>query len=264
MLTLRTLKSADDEAARALNPSVMAAAFAQGKATLDYLLPDPYWTGTAPALRHLGLVANEEVTAGPLTAAIAGRNTRTGRPVRGDGEACDLTFIAPPSVSWVWSQADADLRMDLEWATLGAASRCVHHLVESRPLADGEQSCQGFAAALVLHAVGTTSPQTPPLLHVHTYLVGVLDSAGTLRGPHPGALYEASLTREGGAVGRAVLAESLDRLGFELTALTGHRGRSFEIADVPEGLLEAGRSADKGCAGLGEETDQDWRYHDVE
>ena len=130
--------------------------------------------------------------------------------------------------------------------------------IQASPTAGGEP-CRGHAVALVLHAVGTlytprTSPPLP-LLHAHVYLVGVLDSSGVLRSPQHAALHESSFTRLGGAVGRAVLAEDLNRLGFQVTGGTGHRGRSFEVTGVPEGLLEVGQEADRGCAGLGAETD---------
>ncbi|WP_329172099.1 relaxase domain-containing protein [Streptomyces sp. NBC_01477] len=95
------------------------------------------------------------------------------------------------------------------------------------------------------------------LLHAHAYLVGVRDGAGALHGPQHGEVYEETFTREGGAVGRAALAEDLRELGYAITPGTGRGARGFEITGVPEGLLRVGQSADKGCAGLGEETDRD-------
>ncbi|MFD7714585.1 relaxase domain-containing protein [Streptomyces sp. NPDC059814] len=189
--------------------------------------------------------------------AQTGAGSRGGRRVR-------LAFRAPDSVSWVWAQGDPALRVDLERSVLAAADRCVGHLVRTRPLVDGVEPGRGYAAALTLHAVGSPGPWTqppPPLLHVHAYLVGVLDGAGTLRSPDYGQLYEQSLTREGGAVGRAALAGDLRDLGFNITSGTGHDARGFEVTGVPEALLRAAQSADKGCAGLGEETDRNpWDY----
>ncbi|RDG39916.1 relaxase domain-containing protein [Streptomyces corynorhini] len=258
MLTVRTLRMADVEARRAVEPSVAPAAFARPQDPPDRRA-HTVWTGSAEALRALGLRRGDEAKSGHLAAAIAGRHADGGALVRADGAAYDLTFVAPTSLSWLWAQGDPALRVDLEQAVLAAADHCVNYLVHNRPLIDGAEPGRGCAAALALHAVGTppSTPPTPPLLHVHVYLVGVLDDSGALRGPHHRALYEKSLTREGGAVGRAALAEDLRGLGFGITPHTGRGGRGFEITGVPEGLLRMGQSADKGCADLGEETDRD-------
>ncbi|WP_326699625.1 relaxase domain-containing protein [Streptomyces sp. NBC_01754] len=261
MLTVRMLKVAEDEAERAAEPSVAPAAFVRAQDPPD-LRAHTVWTGSAEALRALGLRRGDEARTGGLSAAIAGRHAESGARVRVAGEAYDLTFLAPASLSWVWSQGDSALRVDLERAVLDAAHRCVDHLVRTRPLADGVEPGRGHAAALALHVVGTPRPWTqppPPLLHVHTYLVGVLDGCGALRGPHQGELDEESLTREGGAVGRAALADDLRALGFTIRpgTGTGHGARGFEVMGVPERLLRAGQPADQGCAGLGEETDRD-------
>ncbi|MFD6296065.1 relaxase domain-containing protein [Streptomyces sp. NPDC060235] len=263
MLTIRMAKL-DGETERAVEPSVAPAAFARGE-DLGDLRANTLWTGSAEALGLLGLGRGEEATAPQLGAAIAGRHVGTGAQVRADGAAYDLTFIVPASISWVWAQGDPTLRADVERAVLAGAHSSVEHLVRTRPLVDRTEPGQGFAAALALHVAGTTqaSPEPPPpLLHVHIYLVGVLDASGTLRGPDHEELYEDSLTREGGAVGRARLAQDLRELGFDITPGTGRGGRSFEITGVPEGLLLVGQSADKGCAGLGEETERDYRNPD--
>ncbi|SHN36789.1 relaxase domain-containing protein [Actinacidiphila paucisporea] len=258
MLTVRVLNVAEVEAERVLEPSVTPAAFARPQ---DPPGPRAYalWAGSAETLAAWNATVGEAVGAGALAAAIAGWSADAGGPVRPAGEpAYDLTFIAPASVSWVWAQGDGQLRRDLEQAVLNAASRCVDHLVRTRPLADGEEPGRGWAAALGLHVIGTPQPWTkapPPQLHVHACLVAVLDADQQLRGPDRGALYESSLTREGGALGRAALAEDLRELGFDLTLDTGPGARGYEITGVPEGLLLSGQSADKGCAGLGEETD---------
>ncbi|NEA20188.1 relaxase domain-containing protein [Streptomyces halstedii] len=263
MLTVRLLKLARPEAERAAEPSVMPAAFARPEDPQDRRT-HTVWTGSAAALGILGLRRGSEVAPGPLMGAISGRHPERRVRVCADGDAFDLTFLAPDSVSWLWSQGDFALRADLEQAVLAAADRCVDHLVRTRPLVDGVEPGRGYAAALALHAVGTPQPWTqppPPLLHVHAYLVGVLDAAGALRGPHYGELHEKTLTREGGAVGRAALANDLRDFGFTITSGTGPDACGFEVTGVPEALLQSGQAADKGCAGLGEETDRDpWDY----
>ncbi|WP_371621596.1 relaxase domain-containing protein [Streptomyces sp. NBC_01116] len=263
MLTIRVLDVAGHEADRVVEPSVFPAAFTRAQDPPDQR-QHALWAGSADALEPLGLRPGGEVTAHCLKAAIAGRHVQRRVRVRTDGDAYDLAFRAPDSVSWVWAQGNSELRADLERAVLAAAGRCVDHLVQTRPLVDGVEPGRGYAAALTLHAVGTPAPWSqppPPLLHEHAYLVGVLDGAGALRSPHYGELHEPTLTREGGAVGRAALASDLRDLGFDITPGTGPDRRGFEVTGVPEGLLQAAGSADEGCAGLGEETDRDpWDY----
>jgi hypothetical protein len=217
------------------------------------------WVGATEALGHLGLKEGTEATTGALAAAIAGRHTISGAQVRGDGAAFDLTLLVPPSVSWVWAQASADLRVRMEKAVIDAAYHSLQYLTW-KLRGDNGSSVPGFAAAVALHAVGQPRPQAPPppLLHVHSYLVGVLDEFGELRGPRRSSLFEDDVLLASGAFGRAKLAEDLRGLGFGTEVVSGRDGRlSFEISGVPEGLLRVGESADKGCAGLGQETDRE-------
>lgn len=75
-----------------------------------------------------------------------------------------------------------------------------------------------------------------------------------LPGPPSGPAPEPpGAARECGAFGRAVLSQDLRDLGFEINALTGPVGRCFDVAGVPEGLMNVGRPAAKGCAGSGRE-----------
>ncbi|MFF4349985.1 relaxase domain-containing protein [Streptomyces sp. NPDC001530] len=259
MLTVRVLKVADDEAGLAVEPSLSPETFARPEDP-PYRRANTMWVGSPEALELLGLQSGAKATLEQLAAAVAGQHATSGAPVRADDAAFDLTFLPPTSLSWVWAQAKTDLRADLERAAVNAAYSCLQYLTQTRPVIDNIATARGFAAALALHAVGHRRPwanMPPPLLHVHGYLVGVLDESGTLRGPCHPALHEETLTRECGALGRARLAEDLRDLGFEIEAGTGRDGRSFEIAGVPGGLLRAGQSADKGCAGWGRETDRD-------
>ncbi|MEU9444486.1 relaxase domain-containing protein [Streptomyces sp. NPDC048304] len=266
MLTVRVLRKAAEGAELAAESSVSPRAFPGSEDPLG-LRPHTMWVGSAEALASLGLQSGNEATVKELTAAVAGQHAVSGASARTDGEAFDLTFVAPTSVSWVWAQGDADLREDLEQVVMQAAYASLQHLTRTRPVIGNIAPAQGLAAALALHAVGQRPPwsEAPlPLLHVHGYLVGVLDESGILCGPDRQALQEQSMTRECGAVGRARLAQNLRDLGFEINARTGPGGRYFEIAGVPEGLLAVGRSADKGCAGLGRETDQDpWEVREA-
>lgn len=96
----------------------------------------------------------------------------------------------------MWAQGHAALRADLERAVTTAAAYSLDYLAQTRPVVDNVEPARGYAAALALHVVGQPQPWAkvpPPLLHVHGYLVGVLDGSGTLRGPDRPSLYENTL-----------------------------------------------------------------------
>jgi hypothetical protein len=57
----------------------------------------------------------------------------------------------------VWSQLTAEPRAPIEDAMLGSAGVMLDHLTSDHPLVDGIRPAQSSVAALVLHAVGTTS-----------------------------------------------------------------------------------------------------------
>ena len=145
MLTVRmlTAANANAEADLAVESERSPAYFSQPSKLLDFsrLRKPPtrrmnaVWAGSGDALRALGLQWGAEVTARHLAAAIAGRHKDSGAHVRTGVEAADLAFIAPPSVSWIWSQAKPKLRADLEDAVLNAGNLGVEHLLEERPLA---------------------------------------------------------------------------------------------------------------------------------
>lgn len=225
------------------------------------------WLGSAEALEHWGLKRGVETITEQLALVLQGRHAITGEQVlwpgtrpaldmdsrpRLDGQGSrlieavvnsfELRFWAPQSVAWVWSQADAELREELEHATVVGANYTLEHLTQTRPVVGGQEPAQGFAASVVLHARarkvrGEAIP--PPLLHVHCHLVGVLDAKGTVRTPNSEALYKGSAMRECGAAGRGMLAKELMNLGFQLESGTGRDGRYFEIVGVPQGLLRS-------------------------
>ncbi|MFJ8996163.1 hypothetical protein ACIRQH_37895 [Streptomyces sp. NPDC102279] len=97
MLTIRMVK-VEGEAERAVERSVAPAAFARGE-DLGGLRANTLWTGSAEALGMLGLRRGEEATARQLGAVIAGRHVGREAQVRADGDAYNLTFIAPASIS---------------------------------------------------------------------------------------------------------------------------------------------------------------------
>jgi conjugative relaxase-like TrwC/TraI family protein len=222
------------------------------------------WLGTQEALGRLGLVRGAEVTEEQLSLALQGLHAVEGHRVRRPGtkqvpsgevgpdgkpvmvsrkvvNSVDLTFSAPKSVSVVWSQAGPALRRGIEQAMIDAANAGLEHMIETKPVIQGQGVvASGFAASASLQvmarrAQGDVVPA--PQLHVHGIVVGV-DDGTRLRTPDPAALFKDDAPLEGGAVFRARLAERLAELGFEIRACTGRGSRFFEIAGVPDGLVD--------------------------
>ncbi|HEY1854006.1 MAG TPA: MobF family relaxase [Solirubrobacterales bacterium] len=228
------------------------------------------WLGSEEALGKFGLERGAAVKVEELAAAMRGRHAlrpeeqvrapgyvddlKDGKPqLLADGRnlkkpvinTYDLTFSVPKSVSVLWSAAGPALRAEIEQAIVGAANAALEHLVRTRPVISGK--ARGFAASAAVHvtarmAKGELVPS--PQLHVHLYLLGILDEKGDIRAPNNSAFYKQSAMREAGAVGRAALAETMRELGFGVEASTGRGERYFEIAGVPAGLRElmSGRS----------------------
>jgi conjugative relaxase-like TrwC/TraI family protein len=271
MMTLRKLqvevgdrRGARAAAAYPLDRADSPAAYAAGEA--DGTRAHAMWLGSELALAQLGVHRGHEVRVDELARALEGRHAGTEAevrrpgsvPARGpDGEprrikvvnSFDLTFSAPKSVSLVWSQAGPELREAIEQAMIAAANAALDHVTRTRPVIGGKEPAEGFAASSALHVSARTAAgdQVPmPQLHVHSHLVGVLDASGNLRTPSSSALYRDCAMREAGAVGRAVLARELEALGFAIEARTGRGRRYFEIAGVPQALIErmSGRSRD--------------------
>lgn len=99
----------------------------------------------------------------------------------------------------------------------------------------------GFAAAASLQvtsrqAAGDQAPA--PQLHVHGLLVALARLDGMLAGINSMAIFgDAAL--EAGAYARALLAQRLAEMGFEIESGTGRDGLYFEIAGVSKGLIGA-------------------------
>jgi conjugative relaxase-like TrwC/TraI family protein len=234
------------------------------------------WIGSSSALAALGLTRGDEVTVQDLTAALrgqrAGKQVRNlgvtsrlvkdehgdvrldadGKPLREKGLGLvnlDLTFsIAPKSLSALWSQAGPEQRAQIERAMLIAANAALEHIAQTKPVVRRRvgavrtsEPALGMAAAAILHvtarrAAGEKVPS--PQLHVHGVLVGVERFDGTFAAADSWALFKRDAALEGGAVGRAVLADELVKLGYDIESGTGRRGRFFEVRGVPRGLVD--------------------------
>ena len=199
------------------------------------------WAGAGDALRQLGLHPAAEVREHDLVSVLGGRHTGTGVRVLTEPAFYDLTFTAPNSVSFAWTQLDAGAQAEIEQAVLASAGLMLTYLTTVAPLVDGMGLPRSFVAALVLHAVGTRSDATgpiPPILHVHSCLFAVQDADGTLLAPHEPALAEEDVQRECDAAAGADLGHRLVQLGYRVRNTAGAgTGHSFELDGVPAALL---------------------------
>ncbi|MEU5398887.1 relaxase domain-containing protein [Streptomyces sp. NPDC005963] len=255
------MEDADREVRRLLEPCVRPEEFDRGEVA-SRQRDRATWVGDPGVLAQLGLAPGNEERTEPIAAVVSGRHAVHGGVVRTGGAPADLLFRTPTTVSWLWATAGQELRADLERAVLGAAYNTVDYLIRRRPLL-GHTPARGFAAIMALHAIGHPwSEPPPPMLHVHAYVVGLLDEHGRISGVERTALYEDSLTREGGSYGRLDLANALHAMGFPIETQTGPGRRYFQVRGVPEKLWQK-RHPDKGCAGMGQENDfHPWGHDD--
>lgn len=231
--------------------------------------PTTVWAGAAELLGRLGVAPGEAVAATAFGRVLQGRHASSGERVRTEGmiqrsltdgrgrplydengrplvervrgtKSVDLTFSAPKSVSVLWSQADRELREEIEAAMLAAAEAMLREMTEMKPVVAYQRDlipAEGYAAVAALHVVARAArgEQVPwPQLHVHGVVVGVGRCDGFFASPELSGMYRHGAPLEGGAVARARLAESLVELGFGIE----RRGRYFEVRGVPAGLVE--------------------------
>ena len=282
MLTISTIECSVDDAGGAaapaeyvLNRADRPAAFARGDyytADHDWDTDGPAWFGAPQALSQLGVAAGELVERDALVALLKGQHAVGGEQVRRPGsriverepgsfvmervvKSVDLTFSVPKSVSVVWSQADAAERRRIEADVLAAAQATIDFMAKRKACVhrrndDGEryrEPAAGVAAALSLHVTARQADADAapaPQLHVHGVVLGLLRRDGMVVTPDPWAWYRDGAAREGGAYGRAVLAQRLADRGYAIECGTGKKQRYFEIQGVPTNLISAlsGRS----------------------
>lgn len=261
----------------ALEPNDSPLAFSPGGGEGEGPQPVAYWLGSEGALGQLGLRPGQAVEREHLELALQGRSVdgaqvrrpgfigqqvrdERGRPQRTpEGSLVverkpgvanyDLTFSAPKSVSVVWSQAGEELRRKIERAMLESWNMATEHLVRSHDVVmqgrgGGEREygpAAGFAASASVHATARRAkgdPAPAPQLHVHGLLVGLERPDGKLAGINSSVIF-GDPALEAGAYARALLAERLAEMGFEIESGIGRDGLYFEIAGVPKGLVEA-------------------------
>jgi conjugative relaxase-like TrwC/TraI family protein len=230
--------------------------------------PTAIWLGSTPMLAQLGVEPGKRLVVKELGRALQGREAKSGKRLRREGwiekdlldehhrrvydeqgrpcrirvrgtRSVDLTLSAPKSVSVVWSVAAPPLRAEIEAAMLAAAEAMLENMTLAKPVVPHLGALRlphGFAAAAALHVLARAARGAPvpaPQLHVHCLVVGVKRPDGLFAAPELWGMFSRGAPLEGGAVGRAKLAERLVELGFEIV----QEDRYFEIAGVPPELI---------------------------
>ncbi|MHB1539451.1 MAG: MobF family relaxase [Solirubrobacteraceae bacterium] len=230
-----------------------------------YLTPDGEmtqspgrWLSGEETLARLGVRLGAEVDGRDFIAAMEGRHPDTGRWLRpegaggGRGGGIDVTFSAPKSVSIVWALGDPWQRKQIEAAHAAAVESAVEYLREAVPVVrrryEGqvvEQLAEDAIAAEYRHttARGVDGARAPdPQIHSHVVISGAVREDGRIVAVASRPIFRAA--REIGAFYRAALADELLHHGYAIERNTGKHGRYFEIAGVPQNLVEefSGRS----------------------
>jgi conjugative relaxase-like TrwC/TraI family protein len=229
---------------------------ARGSELGDYYLKDGErvespgrWVGGA----HLfGLDATVPVTGEQLRTLMDVRRPDTDgelRRVGASGEAVaalDATFSAPKSVSAVWALGSPDLRGQIEAAHEIAINRALDYAVRHVPMlrqrVDGSTVLHAKAVGVIATSWRHTTAravadQVPdPQLHSHVLLHAAHRRDGRLVAIDSRTWLQHQ--REVGAAYRTELARKLATLGFAVERGTGRGERYFELAGVPQALLD--------------------------
>jgi len=207
------------------------------------------WAGGA----HLfGLDPDVPVTGEQLRTLMDVRRPDTGgelRRVGASGEAVaalDATFSAPKSVSAVWALGSPELRKRIEAAHETAIGRAldysVQHVAMLRQRVDADTVVHAEAVGVVATSWRHTTAravadQVPdPQLHSHVLLHAAHRRDGRLVAIDSRTWLQHQ--REVGAAYRSELARELATLGFSVQRGTGRGERYFELAGVPQPLLD--------------------------
>ncbi len=148
----------------------------------------------------------------------------------------DLTFSAPKTVSVLWSQADPEVRREIQAAQLEAVKKALDYLEGKAAFTRRGKGGHDFERCGLIVATfehGTSRAQDPQL-HTHAVALNVgIRADGTT-----GTLESKPLFRHkmaGGALYRAELAHQLERrLGVEIEA---GKKDTFEVKGVSEKLV---------------------------
>jgi conjugative relaxase-like TrwC/TraI family protein len=210
------------------------------------------WLASPDTLARLG-IEGSSIEGPEFIALMEGRHPRSGGFLRRAGATgergggIDLTFSAPKSVSAVWALGDKSQRHEMEAAHAAAVSEAIAHLTETVPTVrrryggqQVEEPAREVVAAEYRHTTsrGVLAGDAPdPQLHSHVVITNAIREDGKIVAVASRPIFRSA--REVGAYYRSALAHQLSERGYAIEAGTGKQGRYFEIAGVPQGLLEA-------------------------
>ena len=206
----------------------------------------------AQGAEAFGLDPARPVSAEQLHTLMDVRRPDTGQTLRPAGAggtavaAIDATFSAPKSVSAVWALAGPELRAEIEQAHERAVDEALAYATRQVPMLRRRvgvdtvvhEKASGVIATSWRHSTArAVEDQVPdPQLHSHVLLHGAVRKDGKVM-----AIDSRSWLvhqREVGAAYRSILAHELHHLGFGIERGTGRGGRYFEIAGIPQPLLD--------------------------
>lgn len=210
------------------------------------------WLASADTLAQLAIESS--VVDGPdFIALMEGRHPTDGGWLRragaegARGGGIDVTVSAPKSVSVTWALGDEHERGVIEQAHRSAVEQAIEHMTETvgtvrRRYGHGvvEEPARELIAVEYLHttARGVMDGDAPdPQLHSHVVITSAVRDDGRIVAVASRPVFRSG--REVGAFYRSALAHELSERGYAIDGGTGKEGRYFEIAGVPQALLDA-------------------------
>jgi conjugative relaxase-like TrwC/TraI family protein len=197
---------------------------------------DPQRPVGGDALRELMAVRH------PLTGQQLRRTGASGEAVA----AIDATFSAPKSVSAIWALADTELRVRIEAVHEQAIDRALAYATAQVPMVRYRVGREAVVHAKARELIASSwrhttaraaSERVPdPQLHSHVLLHAAVRGDGRVVAIDSRSWF--LHRRELGAAYRTELARELTALGFEIARGTGRGGRYFEVAGVPQELID--------------------------